>query len=442
MPVYVSIKNPAGPREAASIASWRGEEAVRPELMRRGYDGIIDKFSGQIVAFRPEQVKSAIGNRGTFSPEEASIIREERGAYAVDLFGDPVDNPPPAPRRGALRPVRRELPVDTEAPAGDYGARTIVNRETKRKLGATSIKSMADAAAATRYLYKSAVERLDGIVTDKNGKPLAVVGGFKGALSEARVFPTTMIAEAVRVPGAAQLWLSHNHPSGTAELSRADEKLAGEIKRVFDGSGIEVKGIVAVAGEKYAEYEPQVGMSFGQRQIPAAAGEVDVPVIERELADRAQPKPAAIQSPAEAKRAAADFYRQGGGRPGIILMDAQHHPAAWIPVPDVAQGKLMGTGGLRALYRAVSEANAGAAIIVHGGELGRPVTGPTSADTNIARALGQAGVNVLDIVNPVTGSSRAEAGTMSQGGAVWSVAALTAAGAAGALAGPDGEESE
>jgi hypothetical protein len=170
---------------------------------------------------------------------------------------------------------------------------------------------MADAAAATRYLYKSAVERLDGIVTDKNGKPLAVVGGFKGALSEARVFPTTMIAEAVRVPGAAQLWLSHNHPSGTAELSRADEKLAGEIKRVFDGSGIEVKGIVAVAGEKYAEYEPQVGMSFGQRQIPAAAGEVDVPVIERELADRAQPKPAAIQSPAEAKRAAADFYRQG-----------------------------------------------------------------------------------------------------------------------------------
>lgn len=73
MPVYVSIKNPAGPAEASNIASWRGEEAVRPELMRRGYDGIIDKFSGQIVAFRPEQIKSAIGNRGTFDPNDPDI---------------------------------------------------------------------------------------------------------------------------------------------------------------------------------------------------------------------------------------------------------------------------------------------------------------------------------------------------------------------------------
>jgi hypothetical protein len=73
MPVYVSIKNPAGPAEAANIASWRGEEAVRSELIRRGYDGIIDKFSGQIVAFKPEQVKSAIGNVGTFDPADPDI---------------------------------------------------------------------------------------------------------------------------------------------------------------------------------------------------------------------------------------------------------------------------------------------------------------------------------------------------------------------------------
>ena len=39
----------------------------------------------------------------------------------------------------------------------------------------------ADAAAATSYLYRSAVERFDAIVTDAAGKPLAVVGGFKGA---------------------------------------------------------------------------------------------------------------------------------------------------------------------------------------------------------------------------------------------------------------------
>ena len=94
MPVYVSIKNPAGPAEAANIGSWRGEEAIRPELIRRGYDGIIDKFSGQIVAFRPEQIKSAIGNSGTFDPENPDIrfsnraAKPELDADVVSIFRD------------------------------------------------------------------------------------------------------------------------------------------------------------------------------------------------------------------------------------------------------------------------------------------------------------------------------------------------------------------
>ena len=92
MPVYVSIKNPAGPAEAANIGSWRGEEAIRAELIRRGYDGIIDKFSGQIVAFNPEQIKSATGNRGTYDPADPSILNKDsadgpRGqiAFAQDI---------------------------------------------------------------------------------------------------------------------------------------------------------------------------------------------------------------------------------------------------------------------------------------------------------------------------------------------------------------------
>jgi len=73
MPVYVSIRNPAGAAEASQVASWKGEENARAELIRRGYDGVIDMRSGQIVAFRPEQIKSAIGNSGKFDPNSGSL---------------------------------------------------------------------------------------------------------------------------------------------------------------------------------------------------------------------------------------------------------------------------------------------------------------------------------------------------------------------------------
>lgn len=73
MPVYVAIRNPAGAAEASQVASWKGEENAQAELIRRGYDGVIDMRSGQIVAFRPEQIKSAIGNNGNFDPDTADI---------------------------------------------------------------------------------------------------------------------------------------------------------------------------------------------------------------------------------------------------------------------------------------------------------------------------------------------------------------------------------
>lgn len=82
MPVYVSIKNPASAAEASQVASWKGEENAQAELIRRGYDGVIDMRSGQVVAFRPEQVKSAIGNRGTFDPTNPDI-RFSRAATTV-----------------------------------------------------------------------------------------------------------------------------------------------------------------------------------------------------------------------------------------------------------------------------------------------------------------------------------------------------------------------
>lgn len=59
MPAFVRITNPA-PAEM-SVAQAKDE----------GYDGIIR--GNEVVAFKPEQIKSATGNRGTFDPNESDI---------------------------------------------------------------------------------------------------------------------------------------------------------------------------------------------------------------------------------------------------------------------------------------------------------------------------------------------------------------------------------
>jgi hypothetical protein len=56
--------------------AYFGDE-IAEELKKRGHDGIIMKFEdgdGEYVAFDPTQIKSAIGNRGTFDPADPNIL--------------------------------------------------------------------------------------------------------------------------------------------------------------------------------------------------------------------------------------------------------------------------------------------------------------------------------------------------------------------------------
>ena len=67
------------------------------------------------------------------------------------------------------------------------------------------------------------MEHFDVLITDASGKPLAVIGSFKGAINQTAVYPNTVLAEALRLEGAAKAWGVHNHPSGTSMLSQAEQ---------------------------------------------------------------------------------------------------------------------------------------------------------------------------------------------------------------------------
>jgi len=87
MPVYLSIRNPYRPTAQSEIEQIRSNPDRVAELQALGYDGMLWAKDGnlmrgasgwgddlpQIVAFSPGQVKSAIGNVGTFDPASPDI---------------------------------------------------------------------------------------------------------------------------------------------------------------------------------------------------------------------------------------------------------------------------------------------------------------------------------------------------------------------------------
>jgi hypothetical protein len=119
------------------------------------------------------------------------------------------------------------------------------------------------------------------------------------------------------------------------------------------------------------------------------------------------------------------MYRAAGQVPGMILLNSQMQVNAWVPLPPAAMGRLRDTGGLNALYRAVSEANAASAILVHGGELeaSLPVSANLTVGQNIGAALRDIDVRTLDMVNARNGTSAGEQGVSLAMGPVFSRAA-------------------
>jgi Arc/MetJ-type ribon-helix-helix transcriptional regulator len=99
LPVYLSLKNPL-------VKDFGGEEYreesyadLIKQAKRAGHDGVIfkntidpgDEKNKQVVdvygAFSPTQIKSATGNRGTFSPSDPNILRKsDKSSDAINNF--------------------------------------------------------------------------------------------------------------------------------------------------------------------------------------------------------------------------------------------------------------------------------------------------------------------------------------------------------------------
>ena len=288
-----------------------------------------------------------------------------------------------------------------DAPAGRYGNRTQLIRESSRELGADKVNSAAEAAQALAYLAKSTVERLDALITDKDGNPLAVVGAFKGAIASANVYPATVAGEAFRIKGAANIWFAHNHPSGIAELSDADRNMNHRLSETFRGSEITPRGIFAIGGKegdgRKWVYQLDKASADEYGVTKAASKKQTVPVVERVYTDEGR-LAEKLTGTAAAKSIATEV---SNGESGVLLTDNQHVVVAFVPVKS--DESLRHDGRMDALHRALSMANAAGAIIVNQGDMSVP------AIENLAGFFNSNEVRVLDVMQMRNGKLESEA---------------------------------
>lgn len=329
-------------------------------------------------------------------PGAYTVSEPTTDEYTHDLFGNPLPDKPRARGSRAQQQAAQTRNVDTASPVppGQYGTTTKLITHATREIGATNVTTVEEAATALSYLGRGAVERFDALVTDKNGKPLALVGSFKGALTQASVFPATIIAEAFDIQGAAHIWFAHNHPSGAPELSQADRWLTSKLEEVFDGTGIKTHGLLAITNDGRYSHTDE-----GRGTIKPAKDTMRLDAVEREF-DRFDKLGGAFSSPAAAQ---AEVRTMGIRDPGLILLDTQNAPIAFLPMTGEEAMPLKDNGRLDALYRAISYANAGGVIIYD-------PRGDFSEQQykNLGAALGQMDVKLLDVLQK--GVSLAEKG--------------------------------
>ena len=107
-------------------------------------------------------------------------------------------------------------------------------------------------------LYAKPHEVFMAVFLDAQNRVLSVEELFRGTLTQTSVFPREIVKRALHYNAAAVIF-AHNHPSGVAEPSRADEALTQTLKRTLGLVDVKVLDHFVVGGDS--------AMSFAERGL-------------------------------------------------------------------------------------------------------------------------------------------------------------------------------
>jgi DNA repair protein RadC len=197
-----------------TIKDWPEDDRPREKLLTRGPVALSDAellaiflrtgVAGKSAVELSRELLKRFGSLGGVGAAQLQDFREIKGlghAKYVQL-------------QAALEMARRALKENIEA-----------------GINLNSPQAVRDYLRLT--LQHRPVEVFLGIFLDTQNRVLAADELFSGTLTQTSVYPREVVKTALK-HNAASVIFAHNHPSGVAEPSRADEVLTQALKRALE----------------------------------------------------------------------------------------------------------------------------------------------------------------------------------------------------------------
>jgi hypothetical protein len=267
-----------------------------------------------------------------------NMVREDTGDFYVDS-----------------KPTSAEIIKEGEA---NYKALVNVVEEREIRTGITKVVTAHDAAHVLAEIRKNASEGFWALVLDKDNNVVGVVEHSRGTIDGTSAYPSTYVGAVHTIPGAAKVWIAHNHPSGVRGPSKADSIITRRIGRLLDGSDIQVLGHVLMgAGSSEFTLIDEKGQTISENEpITPAPRNKRVKVFSRKIRWKQGPY---LTSPDATIR----LLDQMGNPEGILMLDNKHMFVGFLSMTPEEMTTLKGTGQGSRIMRAFSETNAMAFII-------------------------------------------------------------------------------
>ena len=217
-----------------SMHEWPVGERPRERLLAQGAAALTDA-----------ELLAVVLGTGTSSSSALDVARGLLGRHRglLGLFGEPLGK---LARSEGIGPAKA-----AKLKAGVEIARRLLREEMTHGDALTSPEAVRDYLRLT--LASLPHETFVVLFLDSQHRLLAADELFRGTLAQTSVYPREIVKAALARNAAAVIF-AHNHPSGVAEPSRADELLTQALKQALALVDIRTLDHFVVAGHRVVSF--------------------------------------------------------------------------------------------------------------------------------------------------------------------------------------------